>query len=158
MAKVSADTVVFDAPLHFPQRDNGIAAIEAGQAESCGLIGAESCAHRNKPAGGADRVLLPVATDSAREPDLAMALVEYTGFDAVDAGPLAESWRRQPGTPPTARLSPVRTRCHNATAVQYRTARSAYRTENSREIRVSAGQNVSAGWNWWGGWDSNPKA
>lgn len=28
-----------------------------------------------------------------------MALVEDTGFDALDAGPLAESWRQQPGTP-----------------------------------------------------------
>jgi hypothetical protein len=28
-----------------------------------------------------------------------MALVEDTGFDAFDAGPLAGSWRQQPGTP-----------------------------------------------------------
>jgi predicted dinucleotide-binding enzyme len=28
-----------------------------------------------------------------------MALVEEIGFDAVDAGSLAESWRQQPGTP-----------------------------------------------------------
>ena len=28
-----------------------------------------------------------------------MALVEDTGFDAFDAGTLADSWRQQPGTP-----------------------------------------------------------
>jgi predicted dinucleotide-binding enzyme len=28
-----------------------------------------------------------------------MALVDDTGFDGVDAGTLAESWRQQPGTP-----------------------------------------------------------
>jgi hypothetical protein len=28
-----------------------------------------------------------------------MALVEDTGFDAFDAGTLAESWRQQPGAP-----------------------------------------------------------
>ena len=28
-----------------------------------------------------------------------MALVEDTGFDAVDAGSLATSWRQQPGAP-----------------------------------------------------------
>ncbi|MEI4261579.1 hypothetical protein [Roseovarius sp. D0-M9] len=28
-----------------------------------------------------------------------MALVEDTGLDAVDAGPLEDSWRQQPGAP-----------------------------------------------------------
>jgi len=28
-----------------------------------------------------------------------MQLVEDTGFDAYNAGPLSESWRQQPGTP-----------------------------------------------------------
>ena len=34
IAKVPADTVVIDTSNYFPHRDNGIAAIEAGQAES----------------------------------------------------------------------------------------------------------------------------
>ncbi|TDW58641.1 hypothetical protein EDF57_12015 [Novosphingobium sp. PhB55] len=29
-----------------------------------------------------------------------MALVEETGFDAFDTGPIAESWRQQCGSPP----------------------------------------------------------
>jgi predicted dinucleotide-binding enzyme len=28
-----------------------------------------------------------------------MKLIDDLGFDAVDAGPLDESWRQQPGTP-----------------------------------------------------------
>lgn len=28
-----------------------------------------------------------------------MALVDDLGFDPVDAGPLGQSWRQQPGTP-----------------------------------------------------------
>ncbi|WTZ46527.1 NAD(P)-binding domain-containing protein [Streptomyces sp. NBC_01390] len=113
IAKVPADTVVIDTSNYIPHRDNPIAAIEAGQAESVwaakqlgrpivkawNSIGAESFAYRNKPAGSGDRIALPVAADSPRERDLAMALVEDTGFDAFDAGPLAESWRQQPGTP-----------------------------------------------------------
>jgi 8-hydroxy-5-deazaflavin:NADPH oxidoreductase len=28
-----------------------------------------------------------------------LGLVDALGFDGIDAGPLAESWRQQPGTP-----------------------------------------------------------
>jgi len=28
-----------------------------------------------------------------------MALIDELGFDPIDAGPLAESWRQQPGSP-----------------------------------------------------------
>ena len=31
--------------------------------------------------------------------DIVSALVDELGFDPVDAGPLEESWRQQPGTP-----------------------------------------------------------
>jgi hypothetical protein len=41
-----------------------------------------------------------------------MTLVDEMGFDAIDAGPLSESWRYQPGTPaycpdPTVQQLPV---------------------------------------------------
>ena len=60
---------------------------------------ADSFAKKGKAAGSANRIALPVAAD--REPDLTvgMALVEDTGFDAFDAGKLADSWRQQPGAP-----------------------------------------------------------
>ena len=31
--------------------------------------------------------------------EVVLKLVDELGFDAVDAGPLGESWRQQPGTP-----------------------------------------------------------
>ncbi|OAG72807.1 putative polyketide synthase [Acetobacter malorum] len=42
---------------------------------------------------------MPVAGDDAAAKKLVMALVDQLGFDPVDAGSLAESWRQQPGTP-----------------------------------------------------------
>jgi len=40
-----------------------------------------------------------VAGDDERTKQLVAGLINDAGFDAVDAGTLAESWRQQPGTP-----------------------------------------------------------
>jgi len=94
-------------------RDNRIDAIEAGQVESLWVveqlgrpivkawnaIGSASFATRGKPAGDPNRIALPVAADRERDREVGMALVEDTGFDAFDAGSLADSWRQQPGAP-----------------------------------------------------------
>ena len=42
---------------------------------------------------------MPVAGDDAAAKDIVLKLVDELGFDGVDAGGLAESWRQQPGTP-----------------------------------------------------------
>ena len=90
-----------------------IEAIEAGQVESLWVseqlgrpiakawnaIGSDSFARKGKPAGSPGRIAIPVAADSKRDRKVAMALVEDTGLDAVDAGTLDESWRQQPGAP-----------------------------------------------------------
>jgi predicted dinucleotide-binding enzyme len=52
-----------------------------------------------KPAGAPGRIALPVAGDDARAKQVVIGLVDELGFDGVDAGPLADSWRQQPGTP-----------------------------------------------------------
>src|SRR5207249_1251284 len=52
-----------------------------------------------RPKGTPGRVALPVAGDPPAARAKAMRLVEDLGFDAVDAGALADSWRQQPGTP-----------------------------------------------------------
>jgi predicted dinucleotide-binding enzyme len=54
---------------------------------------------KGRPAGTPGRIALPVAGDEAAAKQQVMALVEELGFDAVDAGRLADSWRQQPGTP-----------------------------------------------------------
>ncbi|MDC0707534.1 NAD(P)-binding domain-containing protein [Stigmatella sp. ncwal1] len=113
IAKVSADKAVIDTSNYYPGRDGRIDAIEAGQVESLWVaeqlgrpfakawnaIGSDSFARKGKPAGSPDRIAIPVAADRETDRKVALALVEATGFDAFDAGTLAESWRQQPGAP-----------------------------------------------------------
>lgn len=113
LANVPAETVVIDTSNYYPARDGRIEAIEGGQVESLWVaqqlghpvvkawnaIGSDSFARKGKPAESPDRIAIPVAADSETQRNLGMALVEDTGFDGFDAGPLAESWRQQPGTP-----------------------------------------------------------
>ena len=46
-----------------------------------------------------NRIAVPVAGDYARDREVAMTLMDDTGFDGFDAGTLADSWRQQPGSP-----------------------------------------------------------
>lgn len=113
IAAVPAETVVIDTSNYYPGRDGKIDALEAGQVESLWVsdlvgrpvvkawnsIGSDSFARHGKPAGSPGRIALSVAADRERDRKVGMALVEDTGFDAFDAGALAESWRQQPGAP-----------------------------------------------------------
>ena len=113
LAGLPTETVVMDTSNYYPMRDDTIEAIEAGQVESLWVaeqlgrpvvkawnsIGSDSFAKKGKPAGSPDRIALPVAADRDTDREVGMALVEETGFDAFDAGALAESWRQQPGAP-----------------------------------------------------------
>ena len=103
--------VVIDTGNYYPQqRDGKIDAIEAGQPESAwvadqlgrpvvkafnGIYAANLLTH-GRPAGASDRLALPVAGDDT---GVVRRLVEEIGFTAVDAGPISDSWRQQPGTP-----------------------------------------------------------
>ena len=49
--------------------------------------------------GEADRICLSVAGDDPRAKAMVRDLIDTLGFDAIDAGLLADSWRQQPGTP-----------------------------------------------------------
>ncbi|KQV27136.1 hypothetical protein ASC97_24760 [Rhizobium sp. Root1203] len=53
----------------------------------------------DKPEGALDRLAIPVAGDDAKGKQVVMGLVNETGFDPVDGGNLADSWRQQPSTP-----------------------------------------------------------
>src|SRR4051794_14307917 len=113
VANLPAETVVIDTSNYYPARDGRIDTIEAGQVESLWVaeqlgrpvvkawnsIGSDSFAKKGTPAGSPGRIALPVAADRERDRKVGMALVEDTGFDAFDAGTLAESWRQQPGAP-----------------------------------------------------------
>ncbi|MFE4455092.1 NADPH-dependent F420 reductase [Streptomyces sp. NPDC056796] len=113
IAGLPADTAVIDTSNYYPARDNRIESIDAGQVESLWVveqlgrpvakawnsIGSASLAKKGKPAGSPDRIALPVAAERESDRQSTMTLVEDTGFDAFDAGTLAESWRQQPGAP-----------------------------------------------------------
>ena len=112
-ANVPADVTVIDTSNYYPFRDGEIEGVDNGKPESVWAsdqIGrpvvkawnaalAATLAERGKQAGMTGRIALPVAGDEAGAKAVAMELVEATGFDALDAGPLADSWRQQPGTP-----------------------------------------------------------
>ncbi|MEZ0583163.1 NADPH-dependent F420 reductase [Erwinia sp. STN24] len=105
--------VVADTSNYYPHRDLKIDAIENGQPESLWVseqigrpvikawnaIGSGSFAEKGMPQGAADRIAIPVAGDDEASRQLIMRLVNDTGFDAFDAGSLADSWRQQPGSP-----------------------------------------------------------
>jgi len=107
------DAVVVDTSNYYPMRDGRIGALEDGEVESVWLaeqigrpivkawnaIGSASFAGKGAPAGTPDRIAIPVAADDTDARTLAMTLVDQTGFDGYDAGPLSESWRQQPGAP-----------------------------------------------------------
>ena len=113
LAGLPDEVTVIDTSNYYPMRDNKIDAVEAGQIESVWVaeqlgrpvvkvwnsIVSQSFEDKGKPAGSPDRIALPVAADREADRQVGIALVEDTGFDALDAGTIAESWRMQPGSP-----------------------------------------------------------
>jgi predicted dinucleotide-binding enzyme len=53
----------------------------------------------SRPAGAGDRSALPISGDDAGAEQSVTAFLDSIGYGAVDNGPLAESWRQEPGTP-----------------------------------------------------------
>jgi len=113
VAALPDEAVVIDTSNYFPQRDGVNPAIEAGDVESewvqrrlgrpvakaWNAIASMPFAENDRPVGHPERVAIPIAGDRARDREVAMALMNDTGFDGYDAGPLASSWRQQPGSP-----------------------------------------------------------
>lgn len=113
IAALPEETVVIDTANYFPNRDIVIPEIEAGEVESVwvqNLLGRPitkawntifmmSLRERGRPKGDPERVAGPVSGDRARDREIAIALLNDTGFDGFDAGPLVESWRQQPSAP-----------------------------------------------------------
>ena len=52
-----------------------------------------------RPAGAPDRSSVPIAGDSAPAKTAATEFIDSIGYSVVDAGPLADSWRQETGTP-----------------------------------------------------------
>jgi len=111
LAKTSA--VVIDTGNYYPSRDGRIAEIDEGLTDSewvAQVLGrpvikafnnivADSLATRGVPAGTPGRICLSVSGDDPRAKELVLELIDALGFDGIDAGNLADSWRQHPGTP-----------------------------------------------------------
>lgn len=113
-AGLPAGVPVIDTSNYYPGlRDPNIPEIDEGMVESLWVsrqigrpitkafnnILAYSLAELGRPEGASDRLAVAVAGDDPQEKSLACALVNEVGFDPVDAGELAQSWRQQPSTP-----------------------------------------------------------
>ena len=106
--------IIVDTGNYYPQqRDGLLAEIEDGKPESQWVaeqlgrpvikafngIQAPHLLTGALPAGDPARRALPVSGDDDGSKKAVIALLDEIGFDGVDAGSLAESWKQQPGTP-----------------------------------------------------------
>jgi predicted dinucleotide-binding enzyme len=108
-AEPLAGKTVIDTNNYYFERDGRVPVLDAGEATVSGLlqahlpgasvvkafnnIGAADLTTTGSAAGTADRRALPVAGDDAAAKAIVSTLLDEFGFDAVDAGPLDESWR-----------------------------------------------------------------
>ena len=87
-AVIDVDVVILSVPLHrLPQLAPLLTAL------SSGTVVIDTSNYYPQRDGRIEPI------EAAQDRAVGMALVEDTGFDAFDAGPLAQSWRQQPGTP-----------------------------------------------------------
>jgi predicted dinucleotide-binding enzyme len=109
---VPQDVVVMDTSNYYPFRDGEIAELEQiSESEYISTVLSRplvkvfnnmlegTLKHKGKTAGEVGRVAISIAGDSPEHKKIVTQLVDITGFDTVDGGSLAESWRQQPGTP-----------------------------------------------------------
>jgi hypothetical protein len=109
------DKIVIDADNYYAQRDGHIPELdderttssellqahlpEANVVKTFNHIQAAQILSDGTPPGTPDRRALAIAGDDEHARDTVAALLDEFGFDVVDAGPLSEGWRFQPGTP-----------------------------------------------------------
>ncbi|GIH23937.1 NADP oxidoreductase [Acrocarpospora phusangensis] len=110
-----AGRVVIDTLNYYPVRDGQIAVLDSNELTSSELvqrhlasarvvkalnnITAKQLSSLARPTGAADRSALTVAGDDASAKAEVTDLLDALGYDAVDVGTLAESWRSEPNTP-----------------------------------------------------------
>jgi 8-hydroxy-5-deazaflavin:NADPH oxidoreductase len=110
-----AGKVVIDTNNYYPARDGQIAELDDHTGTSAGLlqrhlptskvvkafnhIGSAQLASEGSPAGTPGRRALSLFGDDPQARDTVSTLLDELGFEPIDGGPLAESWRIEPGTP-----------------------------------------------------------
>ena len=107
--------VVIDANNYYPVRDGHLAALDARRLTSSELLqhhlrsSSVVKAFNNiyykhlrslaRPPAAPDRSYLPIAVDDPMAKAAVTAFLDSIGYGAVEAGPLGEGWRQQPGEP-----------------------------------------------------------
>ncbi|KQS54783.1 hypothetical protein ASG36_20270 [Geodermatophilus sp. Leaf369] len=110
-----AGKTLVDTTNYYPQRDGQIAALDDQQMTASELVQAHlpdtrlvkafnnttfaSLGNGARPTGAEDRSALPIAGEDADAKQQVAALLDVLGYDALDIGGLADSWRTEPGTP-----------------------------------------------------------
>jgi 8-hydroxy-5-deazaflavin:NADPH oxidoreductase len=110
-----AGKVVIDTNNYYPERDGQFPELDSGEATSSELLQRhlprstvvkvfnniffKHLLALARPTGSADRSALPIAGDDAAAKAEVTAFLDRIGYDAVDAGALADGWRYQPDTP-----------------------------------------------------------
>jgi predicted dinucleotide-binding enzyme len=114
-AKPLGGKPVLDTGNYYPQRDGQIEVLDNGALTSSGLLQSHlpdahvvkvfnniffrHLASLARPSGAQDRTALPIAGDDAAAKAAVTAYLDSIGYDAVDTGTLADSWRQEPDTP-----------------------------------------------------------
>src|SRR6201990_1725841 len=112
-SKARSETIVIDVGNYYPFRDGRIDELENGLTESVWVerqigrpvvkalntIPSKALMAAGRPAGSRDPVALPISGDNTKAKEIVVQLIDRIGFDSVDAGTIAESWRQQPGSP-----------------------------------------------------------
>ncbi|BCJ61122.1 NADPH-dependent F420 reductase [Micromonospora endophytica] len=110
-----AGKLVIDTNNYYPERDGQFPELDDGATTSSELLQRQLPEARvvkafnniffkhllalARPTGAADRSALPIAGDDPQAKSAATAFLDRIGYDAFDAGALADSWRFQPDTP-----------------------------------------------------------
>ena len=114
-AAALAGKTVIDTMNYYPERDGRIAELDAGKLTSSSVVQRQLAGARvvkafnsidfrrlftlARPSGAPDRSALPIAGDDPASKAEVAQLLDTLGYDAVDIGALADSWRTEPGTP-----------------------------------------------------------
>lgn len=114
-AEPLAGKTILDTNNYYPARDGVFPEIDNGSTTASRLLAEHlskshvvkvfngifsgHLAALGRPAGAPDRSGLPIAGDDADAKAQVTKFLDRIGYDAVDAGPLAEDWRFRPDTP-----------------------------------------------------------
>jgi predicted dinucleotide-binding enzyme len=137
------NVIVVDTANYYPFRDGEIKELKNGKVESVWIaetlgrpvikafnnLLAYTLEHRSKAKGSAGRLAMAVSGDDENAKKLIARLIDDIGFDAVDAGIMADSWRHQPGTPAY---------CTELSAEQLKRALDSGNKENAAHLRDQA--------------------